>query len=452
MKNNKNFGFTLVELIVVITILAILGTVGFISFSNHLSWTRDTNRLTQLSKIHSGLEVYSTKNKLPLPEDKVEVWASWSLVWYQGYIWKNTLAMIEYEKWWIDPRDEQYFTYYVTADKIHFQLMAFLEDENSLDTAENRKWQFLIPKANALNYTKRFPTVYWEKLGVLTESITNLPIQEVDTIISSWYLDVFTTTGSYTASFTNNDRVTWTGIVLNIVANPEKSCYSILKTWRWETDWIYEINPTGNSPIKAYCDMTTDWGGWTLVLSVDKGVSINFTDVKNNFLNKTNLKSQGIFVWNQISQNIVFSEIAMDYLLNTNDQKINPLYYMIQKVSNVLDYTGSPKYMFSLVYSSTWTTFGDLPTVWDNILAFSNYTMKKWNRPLDINQVCNVDQWYVMSTDMRIRRPATYTVLWYVSCGVAWWVFAIRWNPIISFTAWDLDTVYDAQRIRWWIR
>ena len=76
MKIQKK-AFTIVELIVVITILAILSTIWFVSFSSHLMWTRDTNRLSQLSTIHEWLEVYGAKNTLPQPENSVEVRASW---------------------------------------------------------------------------------------------------------------------------------------------------------------------------------------------------------------------------------------------------------------------------------------------------------------------------------------------------------------------------------------
>jgi len=48
-------------------------------------------------------------------------------------------------------------------------------------------------------------------------------------------------------------------------------------------------------------------------------------------------------------------------------------------------------------------------------------------------------------------RQWTLTIMWYVSCHTAWWVYAIRWNPV-SFRASDLDTVYAAQRMRWWVR
>jgi hypothetical protein len=84
-------------------------------------------------------------------------------------------------------------------------------------------------------------------------------------IKTAWFLDIATTTGNYVANFTDKNSLSWTWAVLNILSNVDDSCYTILKTWRWTNSWIYTINPSWNSSIKVYCDMTTDWGGWTLV-------------------------------------------------------------------------------------------------------------------------------------------------------------------------------------------
>ena len=132
MNYKKNKAFTLVELIVVVTILAILATIWFVSYSSYLTWVRDTNRLAQLVSIHDGLELYRTRNDLPLPDDNVEVKASAATIAYQWYAGSNTLETIDFTKWWKDPKDDQYFSYYLTKDRKYFQLLAFLEEEENV--------------------------------------------------------------------------------------------------------------------------------------------------------------------------------------------------------------------------------------------------------------------------------------------------------------------------------
>lgn len=100
-----SIAFTLVELIVVVTILAVLATIGFVSYSSYLTWVRDTNRISQLVSISDGLELYSTRNNLPLPDDYIEIKINGNLIAYQGKVWANVLETIDFSKWWVDPKD-----------------------------------------------------------------------------------------------------------------------------------------------------------------------------------------------------------------------------------------------------------------------------------------------------------------------------------------------------------
>ena len=72
-------------------------------------------------------------------------------------------------------------------------------------------------------------------------------------IISSWGSNSKFTDENY---FTINSSwiITWT------------SCSDIKVQNPGATDWIYTIDPESNwTGFEVYCDMTTDWGGWTLV-------------------------------------------------------------------------------------------------------------------------------------------------------------------------------------------
>lgn len=199
---NKKW-FTIIELVVVVTIISILWTIWFVSYSSYIADSRDTSRLSQISSIFKALESYRTKGFLPIPSNKVNIYASWALVAYQWYAWNDVLSAIWYQDKWVDPKDEFYFTYYLTKDLRTAQLMTLLENEITVS------YNFMN-QANALDYSDRVVKVYGNKLGILTESWTKVPIQELSNIISSWWLDIVKTTSTYTAYLTDDSVITWT--------------------------------------------------------------------------------------------------------------------------------------------------------------------------------------------------------------------------------------------------
>lgn len=260
MYTNKK-AFTLIELIVIISILAILSTVAFVSYTGYLTGARDANRLTQLISIHDWLDIYSVKRELPLPANNIRVQsdATGSVVlWYQWYVWADILEWISFNKWWMDPKDNTYFTYYLTKDRKAFQLLWYLEDQQ-----ENVS--FLKTTYALTDYTKRYPVVFWKKLWVLTDDITGSPIQEISSLITAWYLNISNVGDvSYTAHLSDTEKITWTGASL-LVANTQGSCIRLKDVGAGKTNGYYTIYPDGSTAIGVYCDMNLDGGGWTLI-------------------------------------------------------------------------------------------------------------------------------------------------------------------------------------------
>ena len=253
MNKINKYGFTFVELIVITIILVILAALWFMSYTWYISWVRDSNRISQLNSMRDGLEMIKTNSSLPLPEGSIQVLANSSLLWYQWYAWKDTLSRIDFKEWWMDPKDKIYYTYYVTKNKKSFQLMAFLEDQQSTSIG-------FFPFAYASeDYSKRIPQVIGNNLGILTD-VNNSPIQEV----VSWNLDIVTTGTSYISYISNTKKLTWNNTILK-QSIPNKSCKRIQEVWSSNGDGIYTINPNGTLEMEVYCDMTTNGGGRTLV-------------------------------------------------------------------------------------------------------------------------------------------------------------------------------------------
>lgn len=297
MKNKKK-AFTIAELVVIIVILWILTTLWFVSFSGYSSWVRDSNRISQITWISNNLNIYKIKNLLPLPDQHILLEVNGEDIWYQWYAWKDLLEKIDYKKWGFDPKDDKYYTYYLTKDKTNFQLLAFLSKDKSI-SGINIWWDVY---SDFVDYSDRTPYVEGKRLWILLESKTNTPIQELNWLLLTKRLDLWLTNNFYKTILNNDDYLEWTWAILadlkiaslvwwkwctwkswTIVCwkintiivwddifwrkwtnwNIWLTCdsYKNPSSWyiySWDIwDWIYWVNPTWSSAFMLYCDMTS---------------------------------------------------------------------------------------------------------------------------------------------------------------------------------------------------
>ena len=256
VKINKKW-FTFVELIVVSTILAILWAVWFVAYTGYISWARDANRITQLADITDGLNILTAQSALPLPEKSVDVIIWWETIAHQWYAGQSILDSIWFQQWGKDPKDGSFFTYYLDKKRSNFQLMAFLEEEWATSFFNN--------EAYANDYSTRIPTVYGQKMWVLTDEF-NTPIQEIDSIKSAGNLNITSSTTWYISHISETEQFTWSDLVS---INPNLSCKRIKDLKKSSKDGRYQINPDGNGSFSVLCDMETDGWGWTVIEYTD---------------------------------------------------------------------------------------------------------------------------------------------------------------------------------------
>jgi prepilin-type N-terminal cleavage/methylation domain-containing protein len=244
----KHKAFTLVELIVVITILAVLATVAFISFQWYVSTSRDSVRLSDMANIEKWLNMKtSIAQKLPYPDDNLQVTASWVLLNYQGYAWSSVLGEIEVHGGGIDPLDKKYYTYSVNERRNKYQILWFLEsDESTLNVVSTPN-------------NERFIDTKWSKLWIIFKDAS---FTQLDDNLSE--VDIINTNNDFVAllSHEEGEIISWTGQQLTSML-PNADCKRINDVGDAKWDGLYTINPSWKNEIQVYCNMSIDWWGWT---------------------------------------------------------------------------------------------------------------------------------------------------------------------------------------------
>lgn len=152
---NKNYWFTLVELIVVITILAILWTIATISLWNFTMSARDSVRISDTKNIAKVLETYRLWTWVyPKPSNWTDITYSWGTIFTQWTFWKETRIKL----WWkwnistipLDPLFENEYVYSLQSTNRSYNISFVMEEEYAQNLLQNKSYaaesRYVLPR------------------------------------------------------------------------------------------------------------------------------------------------------------------------------------------------------------------------------------------------------------------------------------------------------------------
>ncbi len=197
-------GFTLVELIIVIAIIGILVLLAVLHLSKASVKSRDATRMSNVRHLQEALEVsYVDINKWTYPMVEtgtyVTLFSGSIELGYQGIITKEIIDKINMSKMVKDPDGSEY-TYLITKNRRHLQLMSMLENQTNLT---------YLNSVYAIDNSNRFPFLVWTPLGITVVDTTewkNIPIQFINGLTG---LDLTSLDNNYTSFVKKEEEYSW---------------------------------------------------------------------------------------------------------------------------------------------------------------------------------------------------------------------------------------------------
>lgn len=261
-KNNlqSNYGFTLVEIVVVVSVLVILWTISFLSFGDNLVDSRNTQRMSDMWRLITWLKSSKQKNwSYPMPSKYFNIINSWSIQVYQWLI-DNNISVSDINSIPKDPTVEKNYSYSITKNKQNFQIWLTLEGSANKKQTAAVDWDYKTISRNlfpslilAWSFTWTVEIHDWIVTNGSTWSINrqyfvlnwwsyNLPYDFNTLLPATNWISV-----GYVWIISEPWVILWTN-------SSYKSCNEIYEDWKSMWIWEYQIVDINWNIINIICD------------------------------------------------------------------------------------------------------------------------------------------------------------------------------------------------------
>ncbi|EKE28560.1 MAG: hypothetical protein ACD_3C00044G0002 [uncultured bacterium (gcode 4)] len=354
---------------------------------------------------------------------------TWTNVYISGnYNWvvlKVTTWSLNYfvpapTLFWINPSNQTSLSYDNTFSSWKIILSWVNNFANFKSDSVYSTWWTELSSTDIVNLMSKIQLAY-SGSNIDTPFIQTLNSATGSALIDLWsWLIKNSLWGSSSSSSTQEPAgsTEWPVVVLtwSTESNPWTSCGNIKSMLPSSADWAYWVKPDSNAANQVFCDMTTDWGWWTLALW------INTSDWNNvNYENDNFWSSDTFSMWNNSSPYATDYKNAKVFFWYANWTK---LLVKITNTSNNL--VAWRSYNLQWANTTLWTYFN----AWNWIELTNSVVSNYWIASLDSREPI-IYPWNNLLVNTRRWWP------WYDLDRISIW-----WTPTINYWWW-LWTWYD---------
>lgn len=389
-KSNKT-AFTLVELIVTIIILAILWTIAFISLIWYSKNSRDSVRVSDLSRMKTSLEIFNVDAwKFPEPSGFTSITYSGAVLWKQWIFWESVVANLnKLDKIPSDPLTNSIYSYSVTSSKNEYQLWWIFESDELLSLNSDNQiyaWTSLAKALVVWNYNwKVIKALNWTTCNIL--SVPSILVND-------------TSTSSDLQAIIDGK---------NLVYEWYNNLPNSFSSSKFKFDWWFDFTPNN---LVLYTDT---WSCSALSSDVNLRVSLY-----NQMINSYSWTTIGELVSNLWTSDIAkvndSKSLVEEPLWIKVDEYSNNLVYLTltwsNVIDNIIDNNDTNTWSTSTGSTSTWTTDITAPLIlsfWPSWTITSSWVTL--NATTDENSTCK----YALSDLAYWSMTNTFSTTWLLS-------------------------------------